>query len=96
MSTLADTTTLHVRVDVDETDISKPRIGLQAYVTAATYGNMKFWGRVVRIGQILGKKNIRTDEPGERMDTKILETLIALDDSQMLLPGLRVDAFSMP
>ena len=93
--TLADTTTLHVRVDVDETDISKLQLGLPAYVTAATYGNTKFWGRVVRIGHILGKKNLRTDEPVERLDTKILETIIALDNSQMLLPGLRVDAFIM-
>jgi multidrug resistance efflux pump len=36
MFTLADTTTLRVRVDVDETDISKLQLGLQAYVTAAT------------------------------------------------------------
>lgn len=95
MFTLADTTTLRVRVDVDEADISKLQLGLQAYVTAATYGNTKFWGRVVCIGHILGKKNIRTDEPVERMDTKILETIITLDNSQMLLPGLRVDAFIM-
>jgi multidrug resistance efflux pump len=93
--TLADTTTLRVRVDVDEADISKLQIGLQAYVTAAAYGNTKFWGRVVHIGHILGKKNIRTDEPVERLDTKILETMIDLDNSQMLLPGLRVDAFIM-
>ena len=95
--TLADTTTLHVRVDVDETDISKLPLGkLSAFlVTAATYGNTKFWGRVVRIGHILGKKNLRTDKPVERLDTKILETIIALDNSQMLLPGLRVDAFIM-
>jgi hypothetical protein len=49
----------------------------------------------VRIGHILRKKNIHTDEPAEHMDTKILETIIALDNGQMLLPGLRVDAFIM-
>jgi ABC exporter DevB family membrane fusion protein len=91
--TLADTSTLRVRVDVDETDISKIRIGQRAYVTADAYDEKKFTGRVVRIGQILGKKNIRTDEPTERVDTKILEMLVDLDPGTELHLGLRVNAF---
>ena len=39
---------------------------------------------------MLGKKNIRTDEPTERVDTKILETLVELDDGHQLPLGLRV------
>lgn len=91
--TLADTSVLRVRVDVDETDVGKLQIGQAAYVTAAAYGDKRFAGRVVRIGQVLGKKNIRTEEPTERVDTKILETLIELDANQRLPPGLRVDSF---
>lgn len=91
--TIANTSVLRVRVDVDETDVSKLRIDQRAYVVADAYGEKKFWGRVVRIGQMLGKKNIRTDEPTERVDTKILETLIELDPSSDLPTGLRVDAF---
>lgn len=91
--TVADTAVLRVRVDVDETDVSKLRIDQRAYVVADAYGEKKFWGRVVRIGQMLGKKNIRTDEPTERVDTKILETLIELDGDSELPVGLRVDAF---
>jgi len=41
----------------------------------------------------LGHKNIRTDEPTERVDTKILETLIQLDPGTQLPDGLRVDAY---
>jgi hypothetical protein len=43
--------------------------------------------------QIVGKKTIRTDEPAERVDTKILEVLLELDKGQQLPLGLRVDAF---
>lgn len=46
-----------------------------------------------QFGQVLGKKNIRTDEPSERIDTKILETLIELEDGRKLPSGLRVDSF---
>jgi len=85
--------TLRVRVDVDETDVAKVRVGDRAYVTADAFGTQKFWGHVVRIGGELGRKNIRTDEPSERVDTKILETLVEMDDARELPVGLRVDAF---
>ncbi|MBL0157922.1 MAG: HlyD family efflux transporter periplasmic adaptor subunit [Bryobacterales bacterium] len=90
---LGDLRTLRVRVDVDETDVARLHIGQPAWVTADAYGDKRFTGKVVRIGQALGRKNIRTDEPTERVDTKILETLVELDPGQTLPIGLRVDAF---
>jgi len=94
--TIGDRKTLRVRVDVDETDVSKVRLGQRAYVTADAYGKQKFWGRVVRVGEQLGPKNVRTDEPTEKVDTKILETLVELDRGSSLPDGLRVDAFIVP
>ena len=91
--TMADDSVLRVRLDVDESDVSKLRVGQRAYVTAEAYGDHKFWGSVIRVGRILGKKNIRTDEPSEHVDTKILETLVELDAGQRLPLGLRVDSF---
>jgi HlyD family secretion protein len=90
---LGNTSQLRVRVDVDETDVSRLAIGQPAYVRADAYGEKRFTGKVVQIGQALGRKNVRTDEPTERIDTKILETLIALDAGQKLPIGLRVDSF---
>jgi len=92
--TIGDKSVMRVRMDVDETDVSKVQVGQKAYVTADTFGRQKFWGRVVRVGEQLGPKNVRTDEPTERVDQKILETLIELDPAGAELPvGLRVDAF---
>lgn len=91
--TMADDSVLRVRLDVDESDVSKLQVGQRAYVTAEAYGTHKFWGRVIRVGRILGKKNIRTDEPSEHVDTKILETLVELDFGQTLPLGLRVDSY---
>jgi HlyD family secretion protein len=91
--TIADTSMLRVRVDVDERDVGGISVGQKAYVTAEAYGERKFTGRVVQIGQVLGRKNVRTEEPTERVDKKILETLVELDAGQWLPPGLRVDAF---
>mgnify|MGYP000967720537 CR=1 FL=1 len=94
--TLGDCSRLRVRVDVDETDVAKLRVGQHAWVRADAYGDRKFAGTVISVGQILGRKNVRTDEPSERVDVKILETLILLDGGVQLPIGLRVDAYIEP
>lgn len=95
--TLGDISRLRVRAEIDETDVAAVRMGQPAYVTASAYGTRRFTGRVVRVGGILGRKKVMTDAPSERVDTRILETLIELDPGQELLPvGLRVDAFVTP
>ncbi len=91
--TIGDTSRLNVRVDLDETEVARIREGMAAYVTADAYGEKRFVARVARIGQILGRKNFRTERPTERVDTKILEVLLELDCDQKLPVGLRVDAF---
>lgn len=91
--TMADDSVLRVRLDVDETDVAKLQVGQRAYVTAEAFGEQKFEGKVIRVGRILGKKNVRTDEPTEHVDTKILETLVELNPGERLPLGLRVDSF---
>lgn len=91
--TIGDNSVLRVRVDVDETEVAKVKLGQPAYVTADAYGSQKFLGHVVRVGNELGRKNIRTDQPTEKVDTKILETLVQLDPGTNLPDGLRVDAY---
>lgn len=91
--TVADTSALRVRIDLDETDVAKIRENQTAYVTADAFGERKFAAKVVRVGQILGRKNFRTERPTEKVDTKILEVLLELAPQQRLPLGLRVDAF---
>ena len=92
---LGDLSKLYVRAEIDEADVAKVKPGLPAYVTAAAYGDERFPGRVIRVGQTLGKKKVYTDDPKERVDTKVLEVLIALDTPGPLRPGLPVNAFLM-
>ncbi len=91
--TIGDTEMLRVRVDIDESDVNKVRMGQKAWVTADAFGKQKFSGHVVRIGELLGPKTIRTDEPTERVDRKFLEVLVELDPAANLPVGLRVDTF---
>jgi HlyD family secretion protein len=91
--TMGDVASLRVRVDVDETDVSRVADGQRVYVTAQAYPGRKFWGHVTRVAGQLGHKNLRTDEPKEKVDTKILETLVQMDPGTQLPVGLRVDAY---
>jgi HlyD family secretion protein len=91
--TMSDDHVRRVRVDVDEADVAGVAVGQQAYVTADAFGERRFPGHVVRVGQLLGRKNVRTDAPAERVDTKVLETLVELEDGRELPLGLRVQAF---
>jgi len=88
-----DESRLRVRVDVDETDVARLRLGERAWFTAPAFGTQKFWGRVVRIASELGKKNVETGDPAEKVDTKVLETLVELDGHPPLPAGLRVDSY---
>jgi HlyD family secretion protein len=80
-------------MDVDERDIGRVEIGQSASVAADSFKNEKFSGKVVEMARRMGRKNVRTDDPTERIDTKILEVVIELDSAQKLVPGLRVKSF---
>ncbi len=41
-----------------------------------------------------GQEECSDDEPSERVDSKILETLVELDSRQQLPLGLRVDSYA--
>lgn len=90
MLVLGDTRSLRARLDIDERDVAKVRPGLSAYVTADAYPGVRFPAKVVEVGRRMGRKNVRTDDPVERIDTKILEVVVDLEKDVRLLPGLRV------
>jgi len=90
---MGDLSTLYVRAEIDEADIGKVQLGLPAYVTADAFGQSRFFGKIVQIGESLGQKKVRSDAPTERTDTKVLEVLIELDAPSPLRPGLRVNTY---
>ena len=96
MVIMGNTRVLRVRMDVDERDISRVALGAKAFATASAFPDRRFAGQVVEIGKRIGRKNVRTDDPTERIDTKILEVVFQLDDRQGLVPGLRVVGYVEP
>lgn len=93
---IGDVSVLRVRAEVDEVDIARLEVGQAAWVHADAFGDRRFPGRVARLGVMLGRKLIHTDQPAEKLDDKVLEVLIDLDGQPPLPVGLRVDAFIVP
>src|SRR4029079_5483025 len=78
--TLGNLSKVRVRLDIDERFIGSVFVGQPGYVVVEAYRNQKFPGKVVEIAQRMGRKNQRTDDPTERIDTKIREVVLELDD----------------
>lgn len=90
--TLGNLSKVRVRLDIDERFIGSVFVGQPGYVIVEAY-EQKFPGRVVEIAQRMGRKNQRTDDPTERIDTKIREVVMELDDARELVPGLRATGY---
>ena len=91
--TLGNLTKVRVRLDIDERFIGSVFVGQPGYVTVEAYADRKFPGKVVDIAQRMGRKNQRTDDPTERIDTKIREVVLELEDATELVPGLRATGY---
>jgi ABC exporter DevB family membrane fusion protein len=88
---MADTSALRVRAEVDERDIGRVFLGQTAFVVVDAYPSQRLLGRVTRIEPLMGRKRVRTGDPAEKSDRDVLETLVDLDKSDLPLAlGLRV------
>jgi multidrug resistance efflux pump len=95
--TVADMLSLRVRADVDEADFPHIRVGQRVKITADALEKGKYFtGSVAQISHVTGQKRFSTGEAKERMDVKIIETIVKFDSpppARFLKLGLRVTAY---
>ena len=88
---LADTSRLRVRAEVDERDIGRVFPGQRVLVQVDAFPQRKFTGAIASEESLMGRKRIRTGDPAEKSDRDVLEVLADLDDRDpRLVIGLRV------
>ncbi len=87
---IADLSRMKVRAEVEESDIGKVSLGQEASITTDAYPGDLFKGEVFKIGYAVGKKRLRSDDPSERLDTKVIETEIELKDIERIREKLKV------
>jgi HlyD family secretion protein len=88
--TVADMRRLRLRTEIDEADVGRVSVGDGGYATADAFSGRRFPGKVVRVGRALGRKHVQTEDPRQRVDTRVLDVLFQLDDSSGLPLGLRM------
>ncbi len=87
---LADTSRLRVRAEVDERDIGRISPGQRAVIFADAFPDKRFAGKVSRVGELMGRKKVRTGNPAEKSDRDVLEVFVDLEEArEHLVVGLR-------
>jgi HlyD family secretion protein len=87
---LGDTRVLRARIDVDEREVAQIRLGASGFVTIEAFPGRRVTGRVVDIARRFGRRNVRSDDPSERLDAKVLEVVLELREREGLVPGQRI------
>src|SRR5262249_55086670 len=82
---------LHVRADVDERDAA--RVKPDAVVLASIRGgsSRQYQLRFVRFEPFVIPKRNLTGDGGERVDTRVLQVIYALDRTAAVRPGQQMD-----
>jgi multidrug resistance efflux pump len=95
----ADTSQFQVRAFVEEFDAARVEIGMTATIVADGLKGVKLTGRVVRLSPRMGFKQLHSQQAQERLDTKVREIWISLDQAKDLVVGLpvviNIDPFSV-
>lgn len=88
-----DISSLRVRAEVEERDVTRIRVGQQIVVKADGFPNDEFTGVVTQVAPALGAPRLTSRGPRRPNDVEVLEVLTSLDDNPPLLTGMRVDVF---
>lgn len=88
---LADLSRLKVTAEVPENEIAAVRAGQRAEVTTDAYSGERFPATVARVGLAAGRKRLRSDDPRERLDEKVIEVELHLAGDPRLRSGMTVD-----
>ncbi len=90
---MGDMTSVRVKAEVDESDVSKVKIGQKAYVRTVSQPGKEFEGKVTAMAPSLGQARIGPRGPRRASDVEVLEVTVEFDQPTPLLPGMRVDAY---
>jgi len=89
--TIADSARPIVRAEVDESDAGKILMGMPVVITSDAFPGLKMTSTIQKIAWRVGRKHIRSDNPAEINDVKVLEAEIPLEFDPRLRIGMAMD-----
>ena len=91
--TMANLDEVRVRAFVEELEVLSVKVGQSTYVTIDGRPGLRFEGAIISCAPYMVPKRIRNNTPGERVDVKVREVVILLENARELVVGLPVDVF---
>lgn len=76
---LGDTSRMDIIAEVHEADAPRVDVGQQAQAVITTTG-VELRGEVVRVGKIIGRKDVLSNDPVDDTDARVIEVRIRLDE----------------
>jgi multidrug resistance efflux pump len=84
---------LHVRVDIDESEVSRVALGADATVSPRGAADIRVKAKFVRAEPLVVPKRSLTNSAAERVDVRVMQLIYALPASEAFKVGQQVDAF---
>jgi len=90
---MGETNPLHVRVDIDENEVSRVALGEPAVINPRGAAEMHVKATFVRAEPQVVPKRSLTNSAAERVDVRVLQLIYALPPSEAFRVGQQIDAF---
>jgi HlyD family secretion protein len=90
---MGETNPLHVRIDVDENEAPRVKVGANAKVSPRGAASAQVEATFVRAEPQVVPKRSLTNSAAERVDVRVFQIIYALPESDMFRVGQQVDAF---
>lgn len=84
---------LHIRVDIDESEVARVDLGADATVSPRGAADIRVKAKFVRAEPLVVPKRSLTNSAAERVDVRVMQLIYALPPSEAFRVGQQVDAF---
>lgn len=96
LMTIADLNRVRVEAEVDEFDAGRIHRGSNAAITAEGYTGQSWQSHIEEIPNSVVPRNLRPEDPGKPVDTRVLLVKLAFDSATPLKLGQRVQVEILP
>ncbi|PLK23109.1 hypothetical protein C0V72_11385 [Porphyrobacter sp. TH134] len=90
---MGETNPLHVRVDIDENEVARVKLGAPAVISPRGAAELHVDATFVRAEPQVVPKRSLTNSAAERVDVRVLQLIYALPPSEAFRVGQQIDAF---
>jgi RND family efflux transporter MFP subunit len=78
-----------VRAEVEERSIDEVKVGQLTEIVPESNQDKSYPGKVIRIAEVMGARKLRSDDPSERADERVVEVVVDAEQAPVLV-GQRV------